>query len=122
MASRLHRPERPEPLVASRATPLVRPRQVGEESRAPERVTKPYTSGSFAVFTRVIPCKWFLLRRLFSTFATGLPGAGLLLMRLVCGSILVFRGAAGLAGALAPGPVPLLASKIVLGLLLIAGL
>jgi len=32
------------------------------------------------------------LRRLYSTFAGGWPGAGLLLMRLVLGSILVVRG------------------------------
>ena len=81
-----------------------------------------HTSESFAVFTSLIPWTRVSLRRLFSTFATGLPGAGLLLMRLVAGGILVFRGAAGLSGAIAPGPVPLLVAKIVLGLLLIAGL
>ena len=32
------------------------------------------------------------MRRLYSTFAGGWPGAGLLLMRLVLGSILVVRG------------------------------
>src|SRR5262245_4274305 len=62
------------------------------------------------------------LQRLFSTFATGLPGAGLLVMRLMAGGILVFRGIAGFAGVLPVGPPPLLVSKIVLGLLLIAGL
>jgi putative oxidoreductase len=36
------------------------------------------------------------LRRLFSTFAHGLPGAGLLLMRLVAGIALVARGIMGL--------------------------
>jgi hypothetical protein len=34
------------------------------------------------------------LRRLYSTFAGGWPGAGLLLMRLVCGSALVMRASA----------------------------
>jgi putative oxidoreductase len=62
------------------------------------------------------------LRRLFSTFATGLPGAGLLIMRLVAGSVLMYRGIAGLTGALAIGPPPVLVAKIVLGLLLILGL
>jgi putative oxidoreductase len=62
------------------------------------------------------------LRRLFSTFATGLPGAGLLFMRLVAGGVLVYRGIAGLSGALAIGPTPILIAKIVLGLLLILGL
>jgi putative oxidoreductase len=62
------------------------------------------------------------LRRLFSTFATGLPGSGLLIMRLVAGSVLVYRGVAGLTGALVIGPTPVLIAKIVLGLLLILGL
>jgi putative oxidoreductase len=39
-----------------------------------------------------------VLRRLFSTFARGLPGAGLLLMRLVGGTGLVVRGAMVLRG------------------------
>ena len=62
------------------------------------------------------------MRRLFSTFATGLPGAGLLIMRLVAGAVLVFRAIAGLSGALAIGPAPLLVFQIGLGLLLLAGL
>ena len=65
---------------------------------------------------------WVPLRRLFSTFATGLPGAGLLIMRLVAGSVLVYRGVAGLTGALVIGPMPILIAKIVLGLLLTLGL
>jgi hypothetical protein len=35
---------------------------------------------------------WDLLRRLFTTFARGWPGAGLLLMRLVSGAALVAQG------------------------------
>jgi putative oxidoreductase len=62
------------------------------------------------------------LRRLFSTFATGLPGAGLLIMRLVAGTVLTFREVAGLSGALATGPAPLLVLQIGLGLLLLTGL
>jgi uncharacterized membrane protein YphA (DoxX/SURF4 family) len=62
------------------------------------------------------------VRRLFSTFATGLPGAGLLIMRLVAGGVLVYRGIAGLVGVLAIGPTPVLVAKVVLGSLLIAGL
>ena len=38
------------------------------------------------------------MRRLYSTFATGLPGVGLLIMRLVAGTVLVFRGVEGLLG------------------------
>jgi len=62
------------------------------------------------------------LRRLYSTFATGLPGAGLLIMRAVAGSVLIYRGIAGLSGELAIGPPPLLVLEIVLGVLLILGL
>ena len=43
-------------------------------------------------------------------------------MRLVAGSVLVYRGIAGLTGALVIGPTPVLIAKIVLGLLLILGL
>ena len=43
-------------------------------------------------------------------------------MRLVAGAVLVYRGIAGLTGALVIGPTPVLIAKIVLGLLLILGL
>ena len=43
-------------------------------------------------------------------------------MRLVAGAVLVFRAIAGLSGALAIGPAPLLVFQIGLGLLLLAGL
>jgi putative oxidoreductase len=51
-----------------------------------------------------------------------LPGAGLLIMRLVAGTVLIFRAVAGLSGALAIGPPLLLVFQIGLGLLLLAGL
>jgi putative oxidoreductase len=51
------------------------------------------------------------LPRLFSTFASGWPGAGLLLMRLVAGITLVSRGIVGLR-----------AVSIGAGMLLLAGL
>jgi uncharacterized membrane protein YphA (DoxX/SURF4 family) len=51
-----------------------------------------------------------------------LPGLGLLIMRLVAGGVLVYRGVAGLMGVLPIGPAPLLVAKIVCGSLLIAGL
>jgi len=38
------------------------------------------------------------LRRLFSTFTTGLPGLGLLLMRVIVGISLMYRGVIGLEG------------------------
>ena len=43
-------------------------------------------------------------------------------MRLVAGTVLLYRGVAGLTGALVIGPTPILIAKIVLGLLLILGL
>lgn len=58
------------------------------------------------------------MRRLFSTFAPGWPGAGLLLMRLVAGVSLIILGIAKLAtGSLIENIVAILA-----GLLLIVGL
>src|SRR6185295_551893 len=62
------------------------------------------------------------LRRLYSTFASSWPGTGLLLLRLVVGSVLVMR-----AGGTAWGASPLHATLPsaflgVSGLLLIAGL
>lgn len=63
------------------------------------------------------------MRRLFSNFATGLPGVAMLLMRFVAGGVQVYRGTAGLTGALAISlPAPVLVAKVVLGLMLLAGL
>ena len=60
--------------------------------------------------------------RLFSTFARGLPGTGLLLMRLICGNVLIARGVIRLSG----GPPLHLAVLSVLttgaGILLLLGL
>ena len=62
------------------------------------------------------------MRRLFSTFASGAPGVGLLLLRLACGTILVvhamvaLRHAQGFAGVAPELPATLL------GMLLFAGL
>jgi len=62
------------------------------------------------------------MRRLFSTFAGGLPGAGLVVMRLAATIVLIARSIAALhAGpALAPAAWPVL--QFVLALLLAAGL
>jgi uncharacterized membrane protein YphA (DoxX/SURF4 family) len=66
---------------------------------------------------RVLP-----LRRLFSTFATGWPGAGLLIMRLVAGSSLIANGLMGLwSGPPAQLFIPD-AMGIVAGILLVVGL
>jgi len=62
------------------------------------------------------------LRRLFSTFAGSWPGAGLLLMRAVVGSVVLVRAGAKVWGG---GPLPTTLSSASLagsGALLIAGL
>ena len=62
------------------------------------------------------------MRRLFSTFASGLPGTGLLIMRLVAGTVLVARAIVMLSGGPKLGPAIFQVLAIVAGLLLIAGL
>jgi putative oxidoreductase len=59
------------------------------------------------------------VRRLFSTFARGWPGVGLLLMRLVGGTAFVARAVPSLDGA--PGAVAAAVLAIVAGLFLLAG-
>jgi uncharacterized membrane protein YphA (DoxX/SURF4 family) len=62
------------------------------------------------------------MRRLFSNFASGLPGASLLFMRLVAGIALVARAIAKLYGGPELGPAILQALALAAGLLLLAGL
>jgi uncharacterized membrane protein YphA (DoxX/SURF4 family) len=64
----------------------------------------------------------FALQRLFSMFPNGLPGAGLLLLRLVCGVIIIAGAVTTIAGA--PGTQTLILQTIALpaALLLLAGL
>jgi len=62
------------------------------------------------------------LRRLYSTFAHGLPGAGLLLMRLVLGIALIDRGVMRLWSSPSILLTVLSVLTIGAGLLLIAGL
>lgn len=62
------------------------------------------------------------MRRLFSTFAPGWPGAGLLLMRLVAGVSLVTHGFAGLQAGPSIQFVALAMFAITIGILLLAGL
>jgi len=62
------------------------------------------------------------VRRLYSTFAGGWPGTGLLLLRLVSGSVVLVAARSGLTSA-APGHAALMAVVLtVAGFLLIAGL
>ena len=69
-----------------------------------------------------MPRQGLLLQRLFSTFAHGWPGAGLLLMRLVIGVALIAHGVARLLASpmIEPAILPVLA--IGAGLFLLAGL
>ena len=62
------------------------------------------------------------MRRLFSNFARGAPGVGLLLLRLVAGTALLVEGCLALRGRPALGPALLEACSMGLGVLLIAGL
>jgi uncharacterized membrane protein YphA (DoxX/SURF4 family) len=62
------------------------------------------------------------LRRLFSTFAHGFPGLGLLLMRLVLGIALIDRGVTRLYGGLSNLLAVLSVLTIGAGLLLLVGL
>jgi putative oxidoreductase len=62
------------------------------------------------------------LQRLFSTFANGWPGLGLLIQRLVLGFALLYQGAALLRGASAVEPVMSELIGGVLGLFILAGL
>ena len=62
------------------------------------------------------------MRRLFSTFAHGAPGAGLLLMRVAAGGVLLFHGVAALTSGLAPASVALHIVCAAMGVLLVVGL
>ncbi len=62
------------------------------------------------------------MRRLFSTFAHGAPGAGLLLLRIGAGGALVVHGVAGLAAGSAAPSVALDILSAVMGVLLLVGL
>jgi putative oxidoreductase len=61
------------------------------------------------------------LQRLFSTFANGWPGFGLLLQRLVLGVALLYHGIAVLRGIPAEPTLPALIGSV-LGLFVLAGL
>ena len=62
------------------------------------------------------------MRRLFSTFARGWPGAGLLLLRLVAGIALIVHGISSLRGGPAIGAAIMHGAAISGGVLLLAGL
>ena len=62
------------------------------------------------------------MRRLFSTFAHGAPGVGLLLLRIVSGLALILSGLNSLRGRPPVGPAMLDVLMTCIGLLLLAGL
>jgi putative oxidoreductase len=62
------------------------------------------------------------VRRLFSTFAGGLPGAGLVVMRLAAGLVLVARSVVAVQDGPAIGSVAGAAFQVALAILLFAGL
>jgi putative oxidoreductase len=62
------------------------------------------------------------MRRLFSTFAHGRPGVGLLLLRVVAGIALVFQAATALWGDPSIGSTTLYVLTGVVGVLLLIGL
>src|ERR1700756_3535351 len=62
------------------------------------------------------------MRRLFSTFAHGAPGLGLLLLRVVAGIVVVFQAAIAVRSAPPLGPTMLYLLTGVVGLLLLIGL
>jgi uncharacterized membrane protein YphA (DoxX/SURF4 family) len=63
-----------------------------------------------------------LMRRLFSTFAYGAPGIGLLLLRLMSAIALLVQGYLSLLGRPPLGPTVFQAFSMALGILLLAGL
>jgi putative oxidoreductase len=65
---------------------------------------------------------WDSLRRLFTTFARGWPGAGLLLMRLVAGAALIAQGIKILWGEPQIEAIILNLAALSAGLLLLVGL
>jgi uncharacterized membrane protein YphA (DoxX/SURF4 family) len=62
------------------------------------------------------------MRRLFSTFAQGWPGAGLLILRLVAGSVALVFGLPGVWAAQSVEPATLEGAAVIGGALLLAGL
>lgn len=62
------------------------------------------------------------MRRLFSTFASGAPGLGLVLLRFACATLLLIQGITGLQETPLVPAVLLRSVSIGLAILLIAGL
>lgn len=69
-----------------------------------------------------VPVPFRQMRRLFSSFARGAPGLGLLLLRLATGSALICEGVITLLRGAPSAAAVLQALLVVLGVLLVAGL
>jgi putative oxidoreductase len=70
----------------------------------------------------LLPCIGYFLQRLFSTFADGWPGKGLLLLRLLTVAALIHYGIAGLPEAALLAPIAPQIIGAVAGILLLIGL
>ena len=62
------------------------------------------------------------MRRLFSTFAPGWPGAGLLILRLVAGTAVIIHALNDLSGVQTTQPAIVKVAAIIVGVLLSVGL
>ena len=80
-------------------------------------------NGAFSALPSDLPLpKGFTLQRLFSMFPNGLPGAGLLLLRLVCGVLTIAGGIRTILAAPHAQTFILSALAFAASLLLLAGL
>ena len=62
------------------------------------------------------------MQRLFSTFADGSPGGGILLLRLLAGGALIYRGIGAISAEAHTGPFVLQIVGAAAGLLILGGL
>ena len=62
------------------------------------------------------------MQRLFTSFADGFPGAGILLIRLVAGGALLYRGISAIGGEAHPALAVLPIAGAAAGLLILGGL
>src|SRR5262245_8903585 len=93
-----------------------------EPSRTRKGYSAPTLLGLCSHSCNSYPRRRVLVRRLFSTFARGLPGAGLLFMRLVAGIGLIAAGLGelGIGASIEPGALAVVAFAC--GILLVIGL
>jgi uncharacterized membrane protein YphA (DoxX/SURF4 family) len=78
--------------------------------------------GSVDSFTNLLFFEWDIVQRLFSTFADGWPGTGLLLLRLLTGAALIHFGISSIREGPPPLTVALQITGIASALLLLVGL